>query len=293
MADIVKEDWRQWTPKQQGEWGSYELRNPFVCQQWYNSLGCTFLQLREQFQNTPRDDLLQRLFQKSNQNNQKNQQDVQHTTVVHVRVGDVMNKDSCYETNGCYWKHGTGIHQQYVYGKRIYEQVLAHIPTTNRILVIGSPHHVNPRLGDHLVRIQRSEKYIQQLVDFFRTKGHCTTYQGDDVPPDKAFLAMARSVSFVQGGGGFSEMAGILVKMNGGTVIDIPKMLKEKEDNMVALIQQTFGLVFLMFLNDAYFGKHYYFYNVNTTTITNITLHYYFYYYFYYYFFYYYFYYFY
>ena len=219
LADIVKEQWLNWTPDQLTNWKAFEICNPFVCQHWPNSLGCQFLQHRKQQPEATRDTLLLELI-RENKKADANIDDT--TTVVHVRLGDVMTSNDCFHTNECRFKHSKEYYQQYVFGSNVYKNLLPNIPIRNNILIVGSPYHGLKRHKDvhKELKIKRSQIYLKQLLHFFRKHGYCADYQGDTTLPDQAFLAMVSSSSFVIGGGGFSTLAGNIVSMNGGIALD-------------------------------------------------------------------------
>ncbi len=96
-----------------------------------------------------------------------------------------------------------------------------------RVVIVAGAHNSTGNL-------RKSRAYIQRIASFWRNRGFAVVEKVAELPSearpmdqqkaaDEDFVFMSHSRHFVVGGGGFSMVIGEVVKMNGGTVLGLPK----------------------------------------------------------------------
>jgi hypothetical protein len=136
--------------------------------------------------------------------------------VLHVRLGDVV-------TNGTLlWKTATRYHgrYQYVFSESYYKHVIHKYNLTSsvrNITIVGSTLH-----SSGLDNFIQSFYYVELLTKYLESQGFQVSQRIDCGTPDQDFLLMASTQTFIQGGGGYSQIAASMVRMVGNQVIFDP-----------------------------------------------------------------------
>lgn len=178
-----------------------------VCGLWPTSMGCQFL-----LSKTPSRNVSWLIPYYEAHKNQLGA-DMSQYTVLHLRLGDVIRRDGCWEM-GCPFFHSAHAAHNYVYPKRYYEAILPSIPKTKPIMIVGNPYH-----GKREGQVEKNLQYLRKVVCFFRSHGFMVIYFGDNKTPDEDFLAMISTSTFIQGGGGYSRIAASILKLKHKEVI--------------------------------------------------------------------------
>ena len=152
--------------------------------------------------------------------------------IIHLRLGDVIDNspysvddhwteshyvdDGVDAMNGKKWK-GSACKSQsdckstgYVHPKSFFERVCDLIPS--QVVIISGSHKKT-------VHPEKSQEYIKKVHSFLNSRGKtCELIWNRE--PDLDFSTMCNAHLLVPSGGGFSQLAGSVVKYRGGTVID-------------------------------------------------------------------------
>ena len=140
-----------------------------------------------------------------------------NTTVVHLRLGDTMSRDDCWEEPPC-TTLGRWIH---VYPFNWYDEVVREIRKSagagSRIVIVGSTGHRSKH--SRTSHVNRSQAYIERMLEYFAERGFQASFRGDHAPDDD-FVYLASAHRLVAGGGGFYQFAQQIALKRGGIVLE-------------------------------------------------------------------------
>jgi hypothetical protein len=145
----------------------------------------------------------------------------ENTTVVHLRLGDSVSSDNCFEVK-C---------NKYVLTKSEYLALLysSDIPSNNSIVIVGFPFHLPVKanranllsrlsyedFSHYLLIVTRSIQYRTEIAMFFQCHFREVVVR-ELHTPDEDFVYMSSAKHFIGGEGGFSDLVGQLVRYNNG-----------------------------------------------------------------------------
>jgi hypothetical protein len=132
--------------------------------------------------------------------------------LVHLRVGDGIKGPDCWHKAGDCFAYPSG-GETYLYAlSEAYYTGLVRMPLASdgfHIEIVGAP-------GHNISKWNRS--YLHDAIKYFEAKGYKVILRGVH-DPDTDFTYMARAVTFVQGGGGYSGLVAQIVAKTKGAVV--------------------------------------------------------------------------
>ena len=173
-----------------------------------NSIASKYMQLTDQDFNY---DTLLSIINKSPYN--KYEKPDNKTIVIHLRVGDVIDKEQYSVSDFLYkplniTKRNAKI--SYVYNIEYYKNILKKISNNFRNIVLVYGYH---KEGDHT----KSEEYIDKLKQFFESNGYNVKKRMNE-DADKDLVYMCNAKHFVKSGGVFSKIISEIVKLKNNKV---------------------------------------------------------------------------
>jgi hypothetical protein len=148
------------------------------------------------------------------------------TTVVHIRIGDVVDPDQteppqtddCFQTK-CIYRINR---RRYTYPRSYYEcllkEGLLRPPNETSIEIVGFLYHRHSNVLRRRM-FQASHDYRNNVTSFFQSAGYATRNLGDR-EPDHDFAYLTHAKTIVPGGGGFGKLIAELVQRNGGSSVE-------------------------------------------------------------------------
>jgi len=139
-----------------------------------------------------------------------------HTLVIHLRTGDVIDKDTRpisdflkYDNVTAFLRKGRKYTRGLPFYQGVWDQIESEGIEIDTILILTGWHYRQ----NHW----RSIEYIDAVIEFMEGLVETVDIRVKEIP-DEDFLIMANAKYFVKSGGGFSKMIGGVVEKNGGRV---------------------------------------------------------------------------
>lgn len=135
--------------------------------------------------------------------------------VLHLRIGDAI-KDF---VNGKFVYNYDWFNISYATKIEVLEQNIDKIKGKNVVIFYGNHMPSNrPKINKNI-----NELYLQHIRDLFK-KNNISFIEKNSGNPDKDFIYMCNSKTFVQSGGGYSKLIGKYVSHKGNRVIELNKI---------------------------------------------------------------------
>ena len=141
-------------------------------------------------------------------------------TVVHLRLGDAVMKDSVE----LLWEVGGTLRNQmgqsYVHPRMYYEGLEIMPPSATDVIVVGSS-ILHNKWNTDKVDPHGSYAYRERVAQYFEQSGYKVERRfSESIHPDIDFTFMSHSTSFIRGGGGYSRFISQCVEKIGGRVVE-------------------------------------------------------------------------
>ena len=136
------------------------------------------------------------------------------TAVQHLRLGNT----ACIECWYTPTSYSAKTKKLYIFPKQYYEHILGQVVAKNvsTVIIVAATSHSNFKT---IQNAASSVGNILQMAHFWRHKGFNVRVRLDCGTPDEDFIRMSNAQVFIQGGGGYSKIAGHMVRLNRGAVI--------------------------------------------------------------------------
>ena len=144
-------------------------------------------------------------------------------TVIHIRAGDTVKNATKQWTKAI--PHSKSNLKIYVFDRSYYKKIInqSRINHDAPLTIIASTIHIldytRKNMNTYHKFYEENMKYITYVSDLFVKSMFNVTLRINQGTPDEDFLFMSRATTFIQGGGGYSNLIGNIVKKRNHIVI--------------------------------------------------------------------------